>query len=340
MKKLVFLPLLACFVFSTARSQQHLVDSITRELQQSMPDTNRAVSMMRLAIDYELVDTAKAYKAYQEAIRFAASKKLNYNLGRIYQNLAVLYGTSANYTQSIACLDTAIKNYQQSNHPRAVKMLASAYNDIAGKYKTINDTEESVQYYLKGIALLEKTESAADLVTPYCNIANLFGDIGDPKRQNEYAYKALAAAKKTGTAQKIFMACFTLANAYIHTQQDNPVMAKRYIDTAGFYFDEKALINNPDIQLSYYLIRAQVFRQLEQFDSAEFYFKNVIQYRLPITTILVRRSRNCNWAGYPSSRKNMRRPKSICKGASGWQIASVILVCSMKGTGICRMYMR
>ena len=185
----------------------------------------------------------------------------------------ILYGTSANYTQSIACLDTAIKNYQQSNHPRAVKMLASAYNDIAGKYKTINDTEESVQYYLKGIALLEKTESAADLVTPYCNIANLFGDIGDPKRQNEYAYKALAAAKKTGTAQKIFMACFTLANAYIHTQQDNPVMAKRYIDTAGFYFDEKALINNPDIQLSYYLIRAQVFRQLEQFDSAEFYFK-------------------------------------------------------------------
>jgi tetratricopeptide (TPR) repeat protein len=143
----------------------------------------------------------------------------------------------------------------------------------ADKYKEINETETAVEYYLKGITLLEQAALPADLVTPYCNIANTFGEIGEPKQQNEYAYKALAAAKKTGLGQKIFMACFTLANAYVHTQQNNLVMAKKYIDTAGIYFDEKGLINSPDIQVTYYLIRAQVFRQLEQFDSAEFYFK-------------------------------------------------------------------
>lgn len=273
MKKIVFLSLFACCMITTAHTQQHLVDSISKELKQSMPDTNRAVSMMRLAIDYELVDTAKSRAAYLDAIRFAKSKKLTYNLGRIYQNMAFLYSNAARYEESIACLDTAIMNYQQSDHPRAVKMLAGAYNDIAGKYKALNEGGKSVDYYLKGIALLEQTASSSDLVTPYCNIANTFGDIGDTIRQNEYGYKALAAAKKTGLGQKIFMACFTLANAYIHTQQNNLVMAKKYIDTAGFYFDEKALINSPDIQVTYYLIRAQVFRQMEKFDSAAFYFK-------------------------------------------------------------------
>lgn len=273
MKKIVFLSLLLSTVFTAVNAQQHLVDSITNELKQSMPDTNRAVSMMRLAIDYELVDTAKAYKAYQEAIRFAKSKKLNYNLARIYQNLAILHSNSGRNELAIACLDTAILNYQQSKHPNTTKMLAGAYNNMGGRYKQINDEDKSVEYYLKGIALLEQAGIMGELVTPYCNLANTFGDIGNPTRQNEYAYKALAAAKKTGDSKKIFMACFTLANAYIHTQQNNLVMAKNYIDTAGIYYEEKSFINSADIQVSYYLIRAQVFRQLEQFDSAEFYFK-------------------------------------------------------------------
>lgn len=273
MKKIFFGSLLLFALSIKSNAQQQLVDSLLKELKQDLPDTTRAISMMRLAIDYELVDTGKARLAYQDAIRFAKSKKLKYNLGRIYQNMAFLYSNGARYEEAIVILDSAILNYQQSDHPRAAKMLASAYNDIGGKYKQINETEKSVEYYLKGISLLEQTASAADLVTPYCNIANTFGDIGDPKRQNEYAYKALAAAKKTGIAPKIFMACFTLANAYVHTQQNNLVMAKKYIDTAGMYFDEKEHINSPDIQVSYYLVRAQVFRQMEQFDSAAFYFK-------------------------------------------------------------------
>ena len=102
MKKIVFLSLFACCVITTAHSQQHLIDSITKELKGSMPDTNRAVSMMRLAIDYELVDTAKAHLAYKEAIQFAKSKKLYYQLGRIYQNHAFLYGNASRYEESIA----------------------------------------------------------------------------------------------------------------------------------------------------------------------------------------------------------------------------------------------
>lgn len=273
MKKIVFASLLVLFVHIQSPAQQHLIDSISRELKQNLPDTTRAISMMRLAIDYEMVDTAKSHIAYREAILFAKSKKLYYQLGRIYQNHAFLYSNASRYQESIACLDTAILNYQRSDHPNTTKMLANAYNDIANKYKTINETEKAVDYYLKGIGLLEKSGMYNELVTPYCNLANQFGDIGDPKRQNEYGYKALAAAKKTGIANKIFMACFILANAYVHTQQNNLDMAKKYIDTAGMYFDQKALINSPDIQFSYYLVRAQVFRQLEQFDSAEFYFK-------------------------------------------------------------------
>ncbi len=271
MKKLAFVLLISAGVCTSAGAQQHLVDSITRQLQQPLADTVRAVSMMRLAIDYELVDTAKAYEAYRAAIDFAKEKGLDYNVGRAYQNVAVLYSTAANNIRAIECLDSAVMSYQRSTHPKAQKMEASAYNDMGSRYKELNETEKSTEYYLKGIAILEKTGENAELVTPYCNVANLFGDLGDFKRQVEYANKGLVAGKKSGIAPRIFTAYFTLANSY--TLQEDFITAKKYSDSARMYFNENENLNNVAVLLSYYLTRAQVFRKLEQYDSAIWYFK-------------------------------------------------------------------
>ncbi len=59
MRKILAAYIFFFFVLNAAKAQQHLVDSISNELQQPMADTNRVVSTMRLAIDYELVDTSR-----------------------------------------------------------------------------------------------------------------------------------------------------------------------------------------------------------------------------------------------------------------------------------------
>lgn len=259
------------FLANSAIAQQHLVDSITKELQQPMADTNRAVSMMRLAIDYELVDTAKAYQAYREAIKFAREKKLYYNLGRIYQNQAILLSTGGNDMQSKASLDTAIIFYQKSDNPKAKKFEASSYSDIANRFRNQNDFELAIQYYLKGIAILENLGLDAELVIAYCNVSSLFGEIKEFVKQKEYGYKALTAAKKSGVSQRLFLAYFILANSYL-LQEDN-VLAKKYIDSSGMYFDEAANINSVDAIFSYYLVYAQVFRKMNQLDSSFYYFQ-------------------------------------------------------------------
>jgi len=266
MRMMIIITLIFVCAIHSALSQQHLVDSITTELQQPMADTNRALSMMRLAIDYEVVDTSKAYKAYREAIDFARKKNLYYFLGRIYQNQSILLGTGGNDAQSIASLDSAIFFYQKSGLPRAKKNEAGSYSDIANRLKNQNDYKQALQYYLKGIDILEKAGLDAELVTVYCNVSTLFGDIGEPARQNEYAKKAVAAAINTGQDQKQVMAYIILANSY--TMQDDNLTAKKSMDSAGKHFNELILINNVEILFSYYLVLGQVFKNLDQLDSA------------------------------------------------------------------------
>ena len=256
-------------------AQQHLVDSITKELQQPMADSNRATSMMRLAIDFELVDTGRAYQAYRNAIKFAKEKKLYYQLGRIYQNQSVLFTTAANYTQSRANLDSAIIFYKNSDHPKAKKWMANAYGDIGNGLKTQNDLQQSVQYYLKSITLFEQLGLTDELVIRHCNISTLFGDIHEYDKQKEYAYKALSSAKFSGSKQSLFMAYFILAN-YFNIQNDGKT-ARLYLDSSGAYFDESANINSVDVIFSYYLITADVFKKLNQYDSAFYFFQKNLE---------------------------------------------------------------
>ncbi|MBL0130139.1 MAG: hypothetical protein IPP43_02605 [Chitinophagaceae bacterium] len=64
--------------------------------------------------------------------------------------------------------------------------------------KNQNEFQQAIQYYLKGIGILENLELNAELVVVFCNVSTLFGDIKEYDKQKEYAYKALAAAKKPG----------------------------------------------------------------------------------------------------------------------------------------------
>jgi two-component system NarL family sensor kinase len=269
MRKKIPFCLFFLLLLHQAGAQQNLVDSITKELQQSMPDSNRALSMMRLAVDYEAVDTAKAFKAYSNAIEFARDKKLNYVLGRIYQNQSFLFGTTSNYQQAIASMDNAIVSYKKSDHPKAKLWEANAYNDKANILKNQNNFQEAVEYYLKSISLTEELKLSG-LASKYVNLSVVFGDIGEDLKQTTYAQKAVYAAKNGGTRQELFMAYFILANAF--NKQNDGRSAKIALDSSRAFFDEEENVDNIDILFSYYLVTAQVFKILEQLDSAFYFF--------------------------------------------------------------------
>lgn len=268
MRKSIFVCVFFLLVINSAKAQQHLVDSITKELQQTMPDSSRALSMMRLSIDYEVIDTARAYKAYRNAIKFSGEKKLYYYLGRIYQNQSFLYSSAERYTDCRNSLDTAVLFYQKSNHANAKLWEANAYGDIANVLKLQNEQEESVQYQLKCIALFEQLGLPDKLVIRYCNLSELFGDLQEYNRQEEYAKKAVQTAQITRTKLNLFMSYFVLSHSLANQEKNRE--AKIYLDSARIYAVDNS---NVDILFSYYLITAQVFRKLNQLDSAMYYFQ-------------------------------------------------------------------
>ena len=271
MKQYLFVLTLSAFCLVKAQAQQHLIDSLTKLLQQPMADSDRAISMMRLALNYEVVDTAKAYNAYREAIKFASGKNLYYQLGRIYHNQAYLLSTAARNAASMASVDTAISYYRMVNSSKAKKWEANAYGDKAVYLRNQDDLEQAVEYHLKGISLTEQLGLTNDLVVRYCNIATLFGDIKEFNKQTEYAHKALVFAKRSNSRIHHQMAYTIVAVA--HSMQNEDKLAKAYLDSAKVTFTESS---NVDFMVTYYLVAAQVHKKLNQLDSSFYYFEQCL----------------------------------------------------------------
>ena len=139
MQKFILSFLFISGLFFPTIAQQRLVDSLKNELTLPMADANRAMSMMRLAIGYETVDTIRAFEAYREAVKFATDKHLYYQLGRIYQNQAVLFTTTGKYIKAQDNLNLAIQSYQKSDYPESKYRESSALGDLSNIYKVLND---------------------------------------------------------------------------------------------------------------------------------------------------------------------------------------------------------
>src|SRR5688572_33065263 len=120
MRKNRLILLLSLLLALQVKGQQQIIGSLEKELKGTLPDTVRALSMMRLAINYEGVDTAKAGKVYREGIAFAVSKKLNFLAGRLYDNQGILLTYRGLYAMARASHDSAMHYLDHSDHPDAL----------------------------------------------------------------------------------------------------------------------------------------------------------------------------------------------------------------------------
>ena len=248
--------------------QQKIIDSIEKELKGNIPDTVRALSMMRLAINYEGVDTAIAGKTYRDGIAFAVSKKLNFLTGRLYDNQGILLTTRGLYAMARASFDSAMYYLDHSDHPDALFRKGSVYNGLANVARFENDYKKSVEYQLKNASILEKLDKPSQLLNSYLNVSNFYKEMHQYEKQEEYSKKALAIANKTGRKEHYFKSYMFIVFAL--TQQNEYEKAKPYLDSSKKYYSES---ENHDVLVSYHLIAGQLYMNLNELDSAMATFK-------------------------------------------------------------------
>lgn len=270
--RLFLLFLLTCGSGFNVIAQQKLIDSLEKELAGTLHDTVRAMSMMRLAVNYEGVDTGKAAKIYKQTLEFCLNKKLDYITGRTYHNLAILQNVTGKYKQALISLDSAIYFLNKSNHPQAEYRKATVYTEMGNVSRFSNDFKKAAEYYIKGIVVFEKLGKATSLITGYINLSSFYKEQYEYEKQELYAKKALEQARILNTGDAYFKAYTFVALAL--SMQNKYEQAALYIDSA-----EKNYADNytQEVLVSFHLVAGHLNMNLHQLDEAEENFTRSFQ---------------------------------------------------------------
>lgn len=260
----IYTVILSLFFSVVGHAQHAIIDSIQKQLATNLPDTVRVLSMMRIAVAYEGIDTMKSAKAYRDAIAFARSKKLEYQAGVIYQNYHFLFLNRGLYTEAGKYLDSAMFFIQKFNTPKAKESLGMIYGSFGSIERYKGNYQKAIEYYSMAVRVYEEMGRQDRVVTPFLNISGLYKEMNDYVKQEVYARLALTAAQKSGAKEKYFMPYTYLV--YALTMQNRYEAAIPFLDSSKFYYTE----NVPyEALVSYHLVACLLYMNLNKLDSAE-----------------------------------------------------------------------
>jgi signal transduction histidine kinase len=281
-QKIKILVLLLCtlaFVNPFLQAQKGLADSVEKILQQPLTDSARMTNMIKMAMYYEPVDSAKAHRLYRDARNYATQKKDSLFIARSLRFEAFFYNQQGGIARAISNLNTAILLVGKNTAVKYKTEYSKCLTDMGNYYNSANDFTKALEYYLKGITL--KEQMGKPVMSDYVNISMMYQKMHEKNEQKKWVDKAMQIARQQGKKEDLFNAY--LYKAQYYTADSDYVTAKKMVDTARLlmppemqHYSSKSAVLYTNMS-SYYIIAANTFKNVKMYDSAVFYFNKAYE---------------------------------------------------------------
>ncbi len=209
MKKIFISLVFLASIHHTASAQCVKIDSLEKVLYvlNTKPlDTNRINTMNAIALEW--LKNRKPYNALNYANQaMTQAKIMGYQVG-VADALVVIGGFFVEEPlkrekETIPRYKEALEIYEKSGNPEKIaygnKVLGDFYYNLF--YEKDEHFDEALEYYLKQVAALEKTDNKLALAKAYAQVGNLYDDMGEDTKSKEYFLKAVELRKQMSDAE-------------------------------------------------------------------------------------------------------------------------------------------
>ena len=255
---------LVCF-FSSSYSQvvdvNRSIDSLKNVLP-ALKDTARINCLNRLGTAYSFKSPDSSRFYLQMALRESEKKGYTKGIATAHLRLAWTYlgSESAKEEHILKALDA----YKKINDQY---MLGYCYNTLAYIYKDEGKEQQAMEYFKKGITIIEKTaKSPQEIIIMYNDISNFAQKTGNYKEAFEYKKKSLELSKKTNDSGGILLSLYNFGE--IFSEAGDKESADEYYHKALDYFYTTTFKN--------YRLAGVIFLSLSNNDSALYYLDKAI----------------------------------------------------------------
>lgn len=170
-------------------------------------------------------DSAILYHQQALAIQEVIHDELG--MGRSLTNMGICYTESGLNDKAIQCFLEAEKKFIRVKFDIGLSKL---YNSLGSLFYSINDFNNSISYYKKGIAISEKLDDVVLNYSLKINLANVYGTINKPREALALYTESYTATKAEGNVSDLLMVCNNMCHEYLELK--NYAAAEYYSNEA------------------------------------------------------------------------------------------------------------
>jgi len=192
--------------------QQRKVDSLLSLLQQSKPDTSRAMLLLTLASWYETNNQDSSAYYLQKGKELAESLKFDRGIYYYYQQGAVLAYTKGSYEEA---LSLSVNGLVVARRLKDSSMVVTMLNNMGIINSYLGNYEQQLDYTMQVKNIIEERKDSAKYSGVWHNLANCYYNLGQYRKGADAAlhglYQEQYASVKNGYINRVYS---TLAQCY------------------------------------------------------------------------------------------------------------------------------
>jgi len=256
--------LLFSILFQSVLAQQTVVDSLTKQLTQPLADTTRVLALDQLSRALMFSQPAQSMQYAQEGLAIAKTTGFRRGEARILNRIGTILRITGNYDKA---LKTHLESVRVAESIQDIDALARIYNNIGVLYTELKNSPKAIEFFQRTRELAQQLGNNDLMRISLQNIGTgyaLLNQLDSALVYNRMAYK-LALQLKVANAQ---IELINLGNIYKRMGRNTLALPyyRRSIPISLYVKNNSTLSQT-------YLEMAEIFRSLNQSDSAIAYAK-------------------------------------------------------------------
>jgi class 3 adenylate cyclase/tetratricopeptide (TPR) repeat protein len=190
---------------------QERIDSLLKVVATSVNDTNKVMSLYKLAIESRRNDPQQALTLGEEALALAQVLNWKKGVADCLKNIGVTYHVLTDYPKERECYEKSLKIFEELDDRLG---MGKCMNNIGITYYYLSDFPKALEYYFKALKIMEEFGNRQMIANSLNNIGAVYNSQSKYAKALEYYERSLKIKRELGDKTGIAICLTNIGNRY------------------------------------------------------------------------------------------------------------------------------
>lgn len=221
LKSRVILFFLCCVSYISFSQDQHVIDSLKKELVTLNDDSTKIQTLNALAAEIVDMDPSMSINYANQALKLAISIKSKKATAKAYHNLGNGHYNIAEYKNAISFYIKALSIQEEIGNKKGILSSSGAIGNV---FLELKQPDEAYKYFMRTLKIAKEIGSKGGEASCLIALGNVYSQKEDYKKSLDYCFQSMKIFEELGVKEAVATCLNNIADSYQKLKDSNKAL--------------------------------------------------------------------------------------------------------------------